>query len=502
MTPGEALGLAVKAYQAGNLSEAERLCREILAEKPNLVGALRLLARTQQTLGRVNEALATYERVLTLRPEDAVVLNSRGGILLKLKQPEDALASYERALALQPNYFEALNNRGAALRELERVDEALASCEQAVALRPDSADAFYNRGVFLSALRRVEEALASYEQAVALRPDFALAHLNRSLTLLLKGNYADGWEEYEWRWKIGAQYIAPRRLDRSQWQGEDLADKKILLYSEQGHGDTIQFLRYAPLVASRGACVILEVPPPLLRLAQQLPCTAQVFASGAAVPGADFICPLGSLPRAFHTTVASIPGEVPYLAADPAQVAAWRQRLVNLGGLCTGLVWAGDPRSQQDRRRSITLAHFATLGDVPGVSFVSLQKGPAAEQTRSPLNLLVHDWTDELDDFADTAALIEALDLVISVDTSVAHLAGALGKPVWLVNRFDACWRWLLDRDDSPWYPTLRQFRQTKSGDWRGVMVNVREALAQLAAGQRGIPQQGRIAASLPSGSD
>jgi hypothetical protein len=203
-----------------------------------------------------------------------------------------------------------------------------------------------------------------------------------------------------------------------------------------------------------------------------------------------------SLPRAFSTTVATIPSEVPYLTADPLQVEGWRRRLAELRNIRVGLVWAGSPRPDQpeanrvDRRRSVTLEHFAKLADVPGVSFVSLQKGPAASQTRSSPDLLIHDWTDELDDFADTAALIEALDLVISVDTSVVHLAGALGKPVWLLNRFDTCWRWLLDRDDTPWYPTLRQFRQPKPGDWDSVILDVRAALARRAAGCREMPSQ------------
>ena len=286
--------------------------------------------------------------------------------------------------------------------------------------------------------------------------------------------------------------MVPRKFACPQWRGEDLADKTIFLHSEQGYGDTIQFLRYVPLLASRGGRVILEVPPSLGRLAEQLQGAAQVFASGAVTPAADFFCPLLSLPRAFGTTVATIPGEVPYLAADRAAVAAWRRRLADLEGLRVGLVWAGNPRPNQpganriDRRRSVTLGHFANLAEVPGVSFVSLQKGQAASQTRSPPpGLLVHDWTDELTDFADTAALIEALDLVISVDTSVVHLAGALGKPTWLLNRFDTCWRWLLNRDDSPWYPTLRQFRQPSPGDWNSVICGVRDALQRLAAGDR-----------------
>ena len=233
------------------------------------------------------------------------------------------------------------------------------------------------------------------------------------------------------------------------------------------------------MMAARGGKVLLEVPAGLLRLAQRLPGAAEVLVSGAATPTADFNCSLMSLPRAFATTVATIPGEVPYLEADAAQAEVWRHRLENFKDLRIGLVWAGGTATKRiDRRRSIALEHFAPLGDVPGVSFVSLQKGPPALQVRSPPPAFrIHDWTNELRDFADTAALIEALDLVIGVDTAVVHLAGALGKPVWLLNRFDSCWRWLLDRDDSPWYPTARLFRQDEPRAWDSTIARVHAAL-------------------------
>jgi hypothetical protein len=340
-------------------------------------------------------------------------------------------------------------------------------------------------------MQRLREALARFDRAIVLKPDYAEAHLNRSLAFLLKGDYTEGWEQFDWRWKKGD--MVPRKFECPQWRGEDLAGKTIFLHAEQGYGDTIQFLRYVPLVTARGRSVILEVPPSLERLAAQVSASgAAATAADPAATAADFFCPLLSLPRAFGTTVATIPGEVPYLAADRSAVAAWRQRLAGLSGLRAGLVWAGDPRPNQseanriDRRRSVTLGHFANLAGIPGVSVVSSQKGDAAAQTHlPPPGLLVHDWTDELFDFADTAALIEALDLVISVDTSVVHLADALGKPIWLLNRFDTCWRWLLNRDDSPWYPTLRQFRQRSPGDWISVISGVQDALQRLADGDR-----------------
>jgi hypothetical protein len=304
------------------------------------------------------------------------------------------------------------------------------------------------------------------------------------LCRLSLGDFALGWRKYEWRWQqptvLGSQSDRARPL----WLGAtDVIGKTILLHAEQGFGDTLQFCRYAPLVA-RTADVVLEVPRPLLRLLSTLPGVSRIVASGDPLPHFDLHCPLLSLPLAFGTTLADLPNHVPYLRADPVHVTAWRQRLAPLPGIRVGLVWSGNPRldiplaNRIDRRRSTTLDRLAPLGEIPGVSLVSLQKGDfRAQSTTPPPGLAIADWTDELDDFADTAALIEALDLVISVDTSVVHLAGALGKPVWVLNRYDACWRWLRDRGDSPWYPTARLFRQPTPGDWDGMIAEVVAAL-------------------------
>src|SRR5215470_14888685 len=475
-------GNTLQALQ--RLEEALASYDRALTVRPDYAEALSNRGNTLQALQRFEEALASCDYALTFRQDHVEALVYRGNALHMLKRLEEALASYDRAVAIRPEHAEALSNRGLTLHELNRFEEALASYDRALTVRPDYAEALSNRGITLVGLQRLQEALTSYDRAVDLKPDYAEAHFNRSLALLLQGNYADGWEEYEWRWKGGAKGARLRRFDCPQWRGEDLVGKAIFLYDEQGYGDAIQFLRYVPLVALRGGRVILEVSQALLRLVERLDGAAQVFASGGTVPSVDFYCPLLSLPVAFSTTIANIPSGVPYLAADSAEVAAWSRRLVDLEGVRVGLVWAGSSRpglpeaDRIDRRRSITLRHFAKLADVRGVSFVSLQKGQPRSQTLSPPpGLLVHDWTDELHDFGDTAALIECLDLVISVDTSVVHLAAALGKPVWLLNRFDTCWRWLLGRDDSPWYPTLRQFRQPKPGDWDSVVMDVRAAL-------------------------
>jgi len=271
-----------------------------------------------------------------------------------------------------------------------------------------------------------------------------------------------------------------RRPDPAAWRG-----RRVLLFAEQGLGDSLQFLRYVPMAAAVGAEVFVEVPASLRRLAATLPGGARVVAEGEAVPPHDLAVPLLHLPWAFGTTLDTIPAAIPYFTADPAQVGAWQTRLAGLPGRKVGLVWAGDPRPDDvvshrtDRRRSFRLAQLAALAQVPGVSFVSLQKGHGAAQTAAPPpGMVLHDWTGELGDFADTAALMQALDLVISADTSPLHLAGALGRPVWLMDRYDSCWRWLRGRNDSPWYPTLRRFRQNSPGDWGEVAGRVAQALA------------------------
>jgi len=312
--------------------------------------------------------------------------------------------------------------------------------------------------------------------------------MNLCFLLLITGRFEEGWEEHEWRWRMRQSSMVERTFPVPLWGGEPIAGRTILLHAEQGLGDTLQFCRYAPLIEP-GARVIVEVQAPLARLVSRMPGIAQVVVRGQALPPFDLHCPLLSLPRAFGTTLATVPGK-PYLAADPADSASWRERLAALPGLKVGLVWAGEPRENWpklaaiDARRSMALKTLAQLGDAAGVSFISLQKGkPAAQATDPPAGMSLVDHTAELKDFADTAALIENLDLVICVDTSVAHLAGGMGKPVWLLNRFDTCWRWLLDRDDSPWYPTLRQFRQPSPGDWLAVVARVRDALQRLATG-------------------
>jgi Flp pilus assembly protein TadD len=486
--PEACYNLGVALRDLGRLAEAAQSYREALRLRPDYPEAHNNLGVALRDLGRPAEAEESYRVALHLRPDYPKAHYNLGVALRDLGRPAEAEASYREALRLWPDYPEAHNNLGNVLSDLGRLAEAEASYREALRLRPDCPETHNNLGVALSDLGRPAEALACYDRVLAIRPDDVSAHFGRSRPLLLRGEYAEGWREFEWRWRGGtAEKVKVRGFAEPQWRGKDVTGKTLLLHAEQGFGDTLQFCRYASLVGAT-ARVILEVQSPLVRLCSSLAGVAQVVARGEPLPAFDLHCPLMSLPLAVGTTLDTIPSEVPYLTADPALVAGWRERLTCFHGLRVGLVWAGSLRPEPeliaiDRRRSITLAMMAPLGEVSGVSFISLQKGePAAQSANAGLGLALHDFTASLQDFADTAALIEALDLVISVDTSVAHLAGALGKPIWLLNRFDTCWRWLLDRDDSPWYPQLRQFRQPSPGDWNSVMRAVRDALQRRAA--------------------
>jgi tetratricopeptide (TPR) repeat protein len=357
--------------------------------------------------------------------------------------------------------------------------------QQVLALVPGHAGALTSLGNTLAVLGRLDEAIALHDRAVAAAPQDADIRFNRAAALLAAGDFARGWADYEWRLcRPGEQ---PRALG-ALWQGEPLAGRTILLHAEQGLGDTLQFVRYAPLVAERGGRVVLEVQRGLARLLARLSGVAEVVTRGEPLPAYDLHCPLLSLPHRFATTLATVPAEVPYLLADPADVAAWGARLPADGRLRVGLVWAGsshrdDPGAQAiDRRRSLALTELAPLAAVPGVQFISLQRDAPAEQLRAPPPAFsAFDPMADVHDFADTAALVANLDLVISVDTAVAHLAGALGRQVWLLSRYDGCWRWLAGRDDSPWYPGMRVYRQQRPHHWADVVARLCADLTRAA---------------------
>jgi tetratricopeptide (TPR) repeat protein len=485
-----ALKPTAKAYfnQATLLRELGRpeaalaSCDRALALEPGHAEGLRSRGVLLCDLGRLQEGLESYDRALAGRPDYAEAWCGRGMALQKLGRPTEAVASQDQAINLRPTYAEAHNGRGGALYDLRRLEEALESYDRAVALKPDYAEAHNNRGVVLSELRRLDEAMASYDAAIALRPDFADAQHNQALCRLLLGDYEAGWAQYEWRWRTDQLGSGRGDSDAPTWLGqESLAGRTLLLRAEQGLGDTLQFCRYAPEVAALGAKVILEVQPGLERLAARLSGVTQVVTRGQPAPAHDVQTPLLSLPLALGARPG---GEAPYLRAESDEIAAWSRRLTGSGALRIGLCWAGGLRPDQvllnsmDARRSLSLEAFAPLAGVEGLEIYSLQKGPAAAQlaelqARNWAGPEIIDLTAELKDFADTAALVANLDLMITCDTAVAHLAGGLGKPVWILNRFDGCWRWLDGRADTPWYPSARLFNQPAPGDWTSVIGQV-----------------------------
>ncbi|HEY2967447.1 MAG TPA: tetratricopeptide repeat protein [Casimicrobiaceae bacterium] len=449
-----------------------------IALKPDYAEAYNNRGVALGRLQRYVDALASYERAIALKPDYAEAYNNRGVALGELNRFAEAVESYERAIALKPDYANAYNNRGIALGELDRPAEALESYECAIALRRDYAEALYNRGNALRDLHRHREAADSYERALALKPDYASAHWNLADCRLLLGDFARGWQEYEWRWKLEQRDNGRRDFQQPLWLGgEALEGRTILLHSELGLGDTLLFCRYAREVAALGAKVVLEVQPPLLPLLADLEGVTQTVPRGAPLPEFDCHCPLMSLPLAFKTDLSNIPARIPYIRSNAARVAAWREKLREKSKPRMGVVWSGSMALRNDKR-SMALAEMLPLvGE--WAEWISLQK----EVRESDIALLasradLRYFGGELKDFADTAALVELMDVVVTVDTSVVHVAGAMGKPVWILLPFNPHdWRWMLDREDSPWYPTARLFRQAANGDWASVISRVNEEL-------------------------
>ncbi len=449
-----------------------------LALKPGFAEAHGYRGRALRALNRHAEALASLDRALVLKPGLVEAHLERGGALRALGRPQEALESHDRALALMPDLAEAHTNRAVVLRDLNRHPEALASLDRALALKPDSAETYNNRGNVLRDLGRPAEAIAGYEQAIRLRPDFAEAYMNLGIQKLLLGDYAGGWPLYEWRRKTDQFAEWRRDFPQPVWTGGPIAGKTILLYAEQGLGDTLQFLRYVPRVEALGARVILEIPAPLAALTQTLASDCTRIIRGETPPAFDLHCPLMSLPLALGTTVETIPAEIPYLAADARKVGEVRTRLGTRSGKRIGLAWSGYAGHRNDRDRSLALRRLEPLLQ-PGLEFHSLQRDIRPDDMAALAELSrIRRHQDELRDFSDTAALISELDLVITVDTSIAHLAGALGKPAWLMLSTRPDWRWMTERSDSPWYPTLRLFRQKSAGDWDGVVEDIAESLS------------------------
>jgi Flp pilus assembly protein TadD len=454
---------------------------------PPTIDQLFAAALTHHQAQRLEAAEALYRHILIAIPHQATVLHNLGLAMRQREASADAVRLLRRAAFLNPGHAEGHSNLGVALRDQDRHIEAAAALEQAVKLRPDLAEAHNNLGGVYKELGRYDEAIAAFRAALALRPGHPEIHCNLAAALLQQGHYDEGWREHEWRLHEDVvSWDRPRSFAQPLWNGEDLAGKTLLLHSEQALGDDLQFSRYATPLAARGARVILEVAPSLTTLLRTVPGVADVVAKGETLPDYDFHLSGMSAPHRLGTTLETVPAAMPYIHAEQTRIDFWARRLAPLAGFKVGLVWAGDPRPQNrlayaiDRRRSMKLATLQPLLELPGVRFVSLQKGDAANQIASlDPALRPHHWMDEVEDFADSAALICGLDLVISVDTSVAHLAGALGKPVWILSRFNGCWRWLEGREDSPWYPSARLFHQPAAGDWESVVAHVTAALRE-----------------------
>ena len=496
---------ALRLHREGNLAAAERGYRKLLAVLPthadslHLLGVIALQAHQPEAalaliqraieqnprdpfyhcnlgnvlleLNRREEAEQHYRRALELNPEHPEALENLAGLLRLRKRPEESIDFYQRLAALRPEDAETQMKLGNAFHAAGNIAEAAAAYQRTVELRPDYAEALVNWGITLQALGKPAEAEARYQRAIAQSEENAAAHTNQGLLQLQRGDFAVGWRNYEWRWRM-AHFESPIRFfSQPQWRGEALEGKRILLHCEQGLGDCLQFLRYVPMVQAAGGKVILELPAGLKRIAALLPGLEAVAAFGEELPAFDWQCPLMSLPLAFQTASETIPAQVPYIRT-PAEAKARAAALPwPAAGLRVGLVWSGSTTHVKNHLRSLALRQLEPLFGLPNVHFYSLQIGAAAGQLEAfPA---ITDLAPATSDMADTAAQIEQLDLVISVDTSVAHLAGALGRPVWILLSTDPDWRWMLEREDSPWYPTARLFRQREPGNWNEVIERV-----------------------------
>jgi Flp pilus assembly protein TadD len=445
--------------------------------KPDYAEAYNNCGLALQDLNRFDEALARFDTAIALKPEEARIHKNQGAVLHDLKRLEESVRSYDRAIALKPDYTDGFNNRGAVLNELTRFDEAIDSFGKALTLNPDYAEAYNNRGVALQDLGRLEEAVADFDKALALRPEFSEASSNLAYCLLKMGRFERGWRLHEWRKRV-PKPVGNRTLPWPLWLGsENILNATVFVHFEQGLGDTIQFSRYAKLLKERGANVVMSVQEPLYPLLKQISPDIRVI-KGSEVPSRfDYHCPLMSLPLAFGTTLQTIPCERRYIGADDALRKAWDGRLPPPTKKRIGFVCRGNPSHRNDHNRSITLSSLAPLFGIDA-HWVSLQKelapGDAAALAAFPQIVRIE---TELQDFSDTAAVVDGLDLVIAVDTGIAHLAGAMGKPVWILLPFNADWRWLANREDSPWYPSAKLYRQADIGRWDGVVARIQRAL-------------------------
>lgn len=480
-------------FRRARLPAAEQAYRTVLSLRRDDVSALANLGAVLMHQGRMDEAEGTLSRALEIDADHTGALLHQGMLMWRLGRLAQSETAYLAVLARDAQNVFAWNNLGLLYKDMNRVAESETACRRALALNGTFAEVHNNLGNALWQLGRVDESIDAYRRSLALRPDYAAARANLALPLLCRGDYKEAWPLYESRHDplIGREAIGRPPVPYPQWQGESLVGKSILVWPEQGLGDSLQFCRYVPMLKALGAAqVSVACAPTQQRLFETLADADLVIPLNGQgrIERHDYWCLMMSLPLRFSTTVESIPARVPYLHAQKTEVAQWQARLP-AGALKVGLVWAGNPRADQassnalDQRRSLNARSFVPLLGTPGVTFVSLQMGDSTRPQIAdlPPALRPVDLMDDVRDFADTAAIVANLDLVITVDTSMAHLVGALGKPVWVLSRYDACWRWFRDREDSPWYPGARIFRQTQPNAWDDVLRRVEQALAELA---------------------
>lgn len=481
---------AITLHESGKIEEALEIYVKFNKQFPNQVDILSLLGTAQYQLGDYKQGMQTLHEALKINPFNPNVYNNLGNALRELNLFEDALQCYDIAITQKADYAHAHNNRGLTLKDLGRFDEALKSYLKAIDLNKNYAEPHNNTGNIYADQKRVDLALEQYNKAIEIDPKYPNAHWNKALLLLMMGQYEEGWRLYEWRWEAqGTKY--KRNLSGKVWLGDaNIAGKTIFIYAEQGLGDTIQFVRYIKLLKAHGASIVLEVQQQLVSILKNYE-GVKVIGTGDLIPNYDYYCPLLSLPLAIKTSFDSIPNNIPYIQADPNKIQNWETKLGSKTKKRIGLVWSGGFRPDQpevwaiNKRRNISLASFEPLRDIDA-DFFSLQKGKEAQEELAKLisdgwsGPKIIDYTNDLHDFSDTAALIENLDLVISVDTSTAHMAGALGKEVWILSRYDNCWRWLIDRKDSPWYPTATIFKQPEPGEWKDVVQELKSQLKKI----------------------
>jgi Flp pilus assembly protein TadD len=478
------LNQAIRMHTDGKWSDARNAYEQILESFPHHAKTLNLLGATYLQIGEHQKSLPFFEQALNIKPDFIEACNNLAVALKWLERFDEAIACYRKVLALKPDYALAHYNLGNILRELGRHEEAIACYREAIALRPDWPQAHSNLGISLKELKRYEEAEAAYRQAIFLKPDYGEARCNLSFILLATGRFNDGWQEYEFRREVSPQKLPPLAATLTQWFGQNVPPgESLLIFEEQGFGDKLQFTRYLPKAMGRFmGGVSFVVDRPLLTLFQRSFPEVEMLAAAPSHQGKwQWHCPLLSLPLAFGTTLETIPAKTPYLISDPVKVSRWKARIEALGLSSAtrkiGVVWKCGKGMKIASLKSLDIAHLAPLLTLPSCAWFSLQKELDEGKSSWVSSGKLIDWADELSDFDETAALIMNMDLVISVDTSVAHLAGALGRPVWLLNRYASDWRWMRNREDSPWYPTMRIFTQKTAGDWDEVAKRMASAL-------------------------